>query len=117
MNPGVTANLIAGPADTDALGRLGIAPGLISAPAKTASGSSTAASTSSTSSSTPSTKQNFGLGIQTNLDLSTPGDAGVAKAGLLPVLAVLQNIYTKTNTPASTSTTPDADRPVRFPRI
>jgi hypothetical protein len=99
MNAGFTANLVAGPADSDALGRLGIAAGTIAAPAKTSSSSST----TSTSSSSTAAKPVYGLGIDTNMDISTATGAGAAKAELSSVLTAITNAYTKTNTPASTT--------------
>jgi hypothetical protein len=101
MNAGYSANLVAGPTDTDALARLGIPAGVISAPAKTGATTSSASSSSSSSSSTSSTSQTFGLGIKTSMDISTSGGAAVARADLLPVLASIQSIYLKMNTPAS----------------
>jgi hypothetical protein len=100
MNAGYTANLVSGPADSDALARLGIAAGTISAPAKTSSASSTTATSSSTSS---TAKAVYGLGIDPNMDISTTTGAGAAKAELSSVLNAIQNIYSKTNTPASTT--------------
>jgi outer membrane lipopolysaccharide assembly protein LptE/RlpB len=99
VNSGVSATLISGPANSDALGRLGIAPGVITKAA--AKGSTTAAAT------TPSaTTQTFGLGLTNNLDLTNTTDAGAARAELINVLSSIRNIYQTTNTPAaSTSTT------------
>jgi hypothetical protein len=98
MNAGFSANLVAGPADSDALGRLGIPTGMVSAPATKG-----ASSSSSSGASTSASNQTFGLGIKTNMDISTSGGAAVAKADLLPVLAAIQNIYFQTNMPASSS--------------
>ncbi len=97
-SPGATISLQSGPAASDALKRLGITPGVITAPAK--KGSASAAATSSTSS---TTKPVFGLGLITSLDLSSTGDAGVAKVTLQNVLNTIQNIYQKTNTPPPSS--------------
>lgn len=107
MNAGFSADLTSGPAASDALGRLGITPGIISAPATAAGASSTSTTTTSsttTSSSSGAASQTFGLGIKTNMDISTTGGAAVAKADLLPVLAAIQGIYLKMNTPASSTT-------------
>jgi hypothetical protein len=115
---GQTINLIAGPADSDALGRLGITPGVITAPAKGSASSSTAtgtsfgvnlsSSSSSSSSTSSSTKPVFGLGLDTNIDLLSTGDANVAKITLQNVMSAITQAYQKTNAPASstTSTTP-----------
>jgi hypothetical protein len=99
MKPGFTANLVSGPADSDALGRLGITPGVISAPAANAKSSSTTAiaSTSATA------KSAYGLGIQNGMDISTATSAGAVKAELSSVLNAITNIYSATNTPASTT--------------
>ena len=117
---GQTINLIAGPTDTDALGRLGITPGVITAAAKSGASSSTAtgtsfgvnlsSSSSSSSSSSTSSSANpvFGLGLNTSVDLLTTGDANVAKVTLQNVMSAITQAYQKTNAPPSstTSTTP-----------
>jgi hypothetical protein len=111
VNAGVTAKLIAGTTDTvltdklsgttttvkgsnnfDALARLGIAEQTLS---KSADSSST--DTSGTSS--------YALGLSGKLDISTSAGAGAARAMLLNVLSAIQNVYHKTNTPASSTTT------------
>jgi hypothetical protein len=107
-NPGNTINLVAGPADFDALGRLGIPAGVISAPAANNT-SSTATNSSVTSGSTSSTvKPTFGLALTATalgpLDISTKTGADLAKSQLLLVLTNLQSTYMKTNTPPSSST-------------
>jgi hypothetical protein len=100
VNSGVSATLISGPADSDALGRLGIAPGVITKAAASTSKSATAAAT------TPSaTTQTFGLGLTNNMDLTNTTDAGAARAELINVLSSIRNIYQKTNTPASSTST------------
>ena len=94
VKSGVAAKLIAGPADFDALARLGIAPGRLA-------DASTSASASGSSS-----KQTFGLGLSTNMDTLTASAAGAARAQLLNVLSAIQKAYQTTNAPASkTSTT------------
>ena len=92
VKTGVTAKLIAGPANFDALARLGIAPGTL---AGAAAGNSPASSTSST--------QTFGLGLNTNMTISTASAAGAARAQLLNVLSTVQKAYQTTNTPASST--------------
>ncbi len=94
VNPGITATLIAGPQDSDALARLGISPGAISNAPK--DGSSTASSGSSNV---------FGLGFSGKpLDIATRIDAGAARAQLLNVLSSIRNAYRTTNTPATAAT-------------
>ena len=100
VNKGVTANLIAGPADFDALARLGLAAG-------TLANGATATSTTSTSS-TGTTSQVFGLGFSGTMDISTTKDAGAARAQLQNILTNIRNAYRTSNTPpapaASTNT-------------
>jgi hypothetical protein len=91
VNKGYSATLIAGPADSDALARLGISAGIISN-ASSSSGNSSAA-------------QGYGLGLTNNLGISNATDAGAARAQLLNVLSSIRNIYQKTNAPASTTST------------
>ena len=95
VNTGVTATLIAGPTDFDALGRLGIAPGIIT---NTGSKGSTTVSTT-----TADGSQAFGLGLTSNLALSDSTGAGAVRAQLLNVLSNIRNIYQTTNKPASTT--------------
>jgi hypothetical protein len=108
VNKGVTANLVAGPADSDALARLGIAAGTIANAATSSSTTST-----SLSASTGAASQVFGLGFSGTMDISTTSDAGAARAQLLNVLTNIQNAYRTSNTPASStsSTTPQATGP------
>jgi len=118
---GNTINLIAGPTDSDALGRLGIASGVITAAAKKSSSSSSTTGTSfginlsssSSSSSTSTAKPVFGLGMNTNVDLLSGGDANVAKITLQTLMTTITSIYQKSNTPASATTTtpPQASGP------
>jgi hypothetical protein len=106
-NPGNTINLVSGPADFDALARLGISAGVISAPAKgsTSKTSTTASSTSST------VKPTYGLGLTATvlgpLDISTKTGADMARSQLLTVLSNVQKTYQTSNAPPpSTSATP-----------
>jgi hypothetical protein len=99
----VTANLVAGPTDFDALARLGISPGALTAPAKSGSSNSTNSSANSTTS--PITKKTYGLGLAANLDISTTSGAGAAHAALGNVLAAIRNIYQALNAPPSSSST------------
>ncbi len=98
VNPGVTLGLVAGPKDFDALARLGIPAGNLSAPATKTSGS-----TSTTSS---TTTQSFGLGLGTSFDLSTKVGADVARGQILGVLSAIQKAYQTTNAPAAPTTGP-----------
>ena len=109
---GQTINMIAGPADTNALGRLGITAGVITASAKktsastatgTSFGANLGASSSSSSSSSSTAKPVVGLGLDTQIDLLSSGDANVAKVSLQNVMTAITNAYQKINTPASSS--------------
>ena len=106
-NAGNTINLVAGPADFDALGRLGIPAGVISAPAKNST--STTTTTSSVTSGTSTVKPTYGLALTATalgpLNISTTSGAALAKSQLLLVMTNLQSTYQKTNTPASTAST------------
>jgi hypothetical protein len=98
VNPGITATLIAGPADFDALARLGISPGTIS--------NASSSSNSSATTATGAAAKVFGLGFSGKpLDISTATDAGAARAQLLNVLSSIRNAYRTTNTPASPAST------------
>ncbi len=97
VNPGVTLGLVAGPKDFDALARLGITPGNLSAPA--------AAGQPATASTTTKT-QSFGLGLGDSFDLSTKVGADVARGQILGVLSAIQKAYQTTNAPPAPATTP-----------
>jgi hypothetical protein len=94
VNAGNTIDLIAGPADSDALARLGISAGVLTAPA-TGSKSTSSAATASNSKVTPT----FGLGFSGTLDLSTKTGADMARSQLLGVLSNIQSAYQKSNAP------------------
>jgi hypothetical protein len=104
VNAGQTINLQAGPGDFDALSRLGIASGVLTAPAK-AGATATTASTNSTTKITPT----YGLGLTGGfsgpLDISTKTGADMARSQLLGVLSALQSTYQTTNKPPATTTT------------
>jgi hypothetical protein len=107
-NPGNTINLVAGPTDFDALARLGIPAGVISAPSKNGSGSSTATTTSSvTGGSSTGVKPTYGLGLTGTvlgpLDISTKTGADLTRSQLLTVLSNIQNAYQTTNAPPPSS--------------
>jgi hypothetical protein len=105
-NPGSTFTLVAGPSDFDALARLGITAGALTAPAK--SGTTNPATTASSSSTiTPA----FGLGLTGNLDISTKTGADLARSSLLGVLSKIQTAYQTSNAPPpATSTTPNSNQ-------
>jgi hypothetical protein len=116
---GQTINVISGPANSDALGRLGITPGVITASAKKTSSSSSTTGTSfgtnlsnasSSSSTSSAAKPVVGLGLDTQIDLLSSGDANVAKVSLQNVMTAITNAYQQINTSASSSTssTPSA---------
>jgi hypothetical protein len=105
LNPGVTAALVPGPTDFDALARLGIAASTLTSAAKGTSASSTTTSATSAT-------QVFGLGFAGKMDISTATGAGAARAQLLNVLSNIRNAYRTSNAPpASTSTTAQASGP------
>ncbi|HTT98670.1 MAG TPA: hypothetical protein VMF58_11525 [Rhizomicrobium sp.] len=96
INSGVTATLISGPANSDALSRLGLSP-------QTLTGAASSTSSTSSSSST-TTKTAYGLGLPENTDISTASGGGAARAQLLTALSTIQKIYQTENMPASSST-------------
>ncbi len=99
VNPGVTATLVPGPDGFDALGRLGIAAGVITkAPAKES------ADSSSSSASSADAPKVFGLGLSGNLDISTQSGAKMAKTMLSTVLSSIRNAYTQSNNPSPGAT-------------
>lgn len=92
VNKGISAKLIAGPHDLDALGRLGFASGTIS------NGAVTSATNSAS-------RQVFGLSFSgLALSIATKTSAGAARAELLNVLNSIRTAYRTTNTPASAAT-------------
>jgi hypothetical protein len=101
VNAGQTISLVSGPSDFDALSRLGIAVGVLSAPASGNAGTTT--------SSSQSTTPTFGLGLTGGfagtLDVSTKTGADLARSQLLTVLSNIQKAYQTSNTPPSTNTT------------
>ncbi|HWF63172.1 MAG TPA: hypothetical protein VN685_01015 [Rhizomicrobium sp.] len=106
VNPGQTIDLISGPKDSDALARLGIAAGVLSAPAKTSKKGATAttATTTATKSSNSSSKSSptYGLGLTGTMDISTKTGADLVRSTLLSVMSNIQSIYQKSNaTPAT----------------
>ncbi len=97
VNKGVSAKLIAGPQNFDALARLGIAAGTIS-------NSTTSKSTSSSSNSATSAPPVFGLGLTgSTLDISTSTGAGVAKAMLFNAMNEITTAYRQINAPPASA--------------
>lgn len=90
VNAGASIELVSGQKDLDALSRLGIPAGVLTAP-KDGETADTNAST-------------FGLGLNGTLDISTKTGANLARANLLTVLSSLQSTYQKTNAPAALPT-------------
>ena len=99
VSSGVTATLVAGPKNSDALARLGI-------PAGTLTSAST--NSSSTTSSSSSASQVYGLGLNSSMDISTVAGAKTASAKLQAVISAIRNTYQSTNTSASSSSTSTA---------
>ncbi len=95
VNSGVTATLISGPANSDALARLGLSPQTLT---------NTSSSSTSSSSSSTTTTTAYGLGLPQDTDISTAAGGGAARAQLLSVLSTIQKIYQTENTPTSAST-------------
>jgi hypothetical protein len=96
VNAGVTATLIPGPANSDALARLGLTPQtLTNTSGSSASSAPAAASGTSTA---------YGLGLPTNMDITTGAGGGAARAQLLSVLTNIQKIYQTENAPPATTT-------------
>ena len=91
VNAGVTAKLVAGPADFDALARLGIAAGTLS--------NDIFEQQLVLVEFAPRPPQPSGSASASNMDISTATDAGAARAQLLTVLSAIQNVYQTTNTP------------------
>src|SRR5262249_53348056 len=102
VNAGRTINLIAGPKDLDALARLGIDPGVLTAPA-TGSGSTTPVPQKGV---TPTYGLGLTGGITGPLDISTKSGANMARSTLLAVLSNIQSTYQKTNAPPPAAALP-----------
>jgi hypothetical protein len=94
VNAGKTINLIAGPKSFDALARLGISAGVLTAPAKGATG---AAATQRGV--TPTYGLGLTGGIGGPLDISSRTGANMARTNLLTVLSNIQSAYQTTNKP------------------
>jgi hypothetical protein len=101
VNAGQTINLISGPSDFDALSRLGIASGVLSAPA-----TGSTSTTTSTSGSTPTYGLGLTGGIAGSMDISTKTGADLTRSQLLSVLSNIQQAYQTSNTPPQTAASP-----------
>ena len=95
VNAGITATLISGPANSDALSRLGLTPQTL-----------TNASSSDSSGNTA-----YGLGLPVNTDISTSSGGGAARAQLLSVLSTIQKIYQTENAPPAQASAPNHATP------
>ena len=102
VNPGNTIELIAGPKDSDALARLGISSGVLTAPATAGKTAATTAASNKNGKVEPT----YGLGFSGTLDLSTRSGANLARSQLLSVLSNLQSTYQKSNAPPPATATP-----------
>jgi hypothetical protein len=104
VNAGNTIDLQPGPTNFDALSRLGIASGVLTAPA---TGSASTTSTATQAGVTPTYGLGLTGGVTGPLDISTKTGADMARSTLLQVLSSIQSTYQKTNAPpASTTTNP-----------
>jgi hypothetical protein len=102
VNPGNTIELIAGPKDSDALARLGISAGVLTAPAIAGKTASTTAASDKNGKVDPT----YGLGFSGTLDISTRSGANLARSQLLGVLSNLQSTYQKSNAPPPAAAMP-----------
>jgi hypothetical protein len=102
VNAGKTIDLVAGPGDFDALSRLGITAGVLTAPA---GGSASTTSTTTQKGVTPT----YGLGLKGitgPMNISTKMGADLARSTLLQVLSNIQSTYQTTNAPPPAAATP-----------
>jgi hypothetical protein len=100
VNAGRTIELIAGPADNDALARLGIAAGVLTAPD---TGGKSVSSATAAKKDEPAI---YGLGFSGTLDISTKTGANAARSQLLSVLSNIQGAYQKSNAPPPAAAMP-----------
>lgn len=94
VNAGKTVNLIAGPKEFDALSRLGISAGVLTAPAKGATGT-----TAPQKGVTPTYGLGLTGGIGGVMDISSRTGANMARTNLLAALSSIQSTYQTTNAP------------------
>ena len=102
VNAGKTINLVAGPSASDALARLGLTPGVLTAPAT----GSTSTTTTTQAGVTPTYGLGLTGGITGPLDISTKMGADMARSTLLQVLSSIQSTYQTTNAPPPAAKTP-----------
>ena len=95
-NAGVQIQLESGPAGSDALGALGIAPTVLA---------KDAASSTKTTASTTVQKLVAGLGLTNTMDLSTVAGAKAARGAMVAVLSSLRTAYRNLNTPKTPAST------------
>jgi len=103
VNAGRTINLVAGPGDFDALARLELTPGVLTAPA---TGSASTTGTTTQKGVTPTYGLGLTGGITGPLDISTKMGADLARSTLLQVLSNIQSTYQSTNAPPPSPTAP-----------
>lgn len=89
VNSGFTATLMHGPANSDALSRLGL---------------STQTLTDTSAEMPEDGMKSYGLGLPKSVDISTASGGGAARAQLLSVLTAIQKIYQEENKPAARTT-------------
>ena len=101
VNAGVTLSLLNGPKGFDALGRLGLPAGTLTAPAVKGQ---TTLSNSTGNSNLTAAQPAYGLGLGTSFNLSTKVGADIARGQLLGVLSSIQKAYQTTNKPPAPAT-------------
>jgi hypothetical protein len=103
VKAGKTINLVAGSGDFDALSRLGLTPGVLTA-------SATGSTRTTTTNKQTGVKPTYGLGLTGGitgpLDISTKMGADLARSTLLQALSNLQSTYQTTNAPPPAAPTP-----------
>ncbi len=95
-NAGTQIQLESGPAGSDALAALGIAPTVLA---------KDATSSTKTTASTAAQKLVAGLGLTNTMDLSTVAGAKAARGTMVAVLSSLRTAYRTLNTPQTAATT------------
>jgi hypothetical protein len=99
-SPGVQITLEAGPAGTNALPALGLSEGLVTTNATAKAKSATSAGGAAP---TTTLKANYGLGLESTLNLGSASGAQNALAQLGAAITTVKSIYTAMTTPPSTS--------------
>lgn len=100
VNPGYTINLVAGQGDFDALSRLGLPAGVLTAPGTGTGASQNTSQSTGSNAITPT----YGLGFSGTLGISTKMGADLARSQLLTVLSSIQKTYQVSNKPAAMDT-------------